>query len=203
MDVIKEVFMSKRLMEMTNEERWQLFPIILKPYNPEYQIWYRDEAKYLRTILGNEIIERMNHIGSTSVHGLLAKPTIDILFEVKDEKALQYIRDHIESHAYICLNQVDAFKNPSLLCMKGYLDQGFAEKVFHVHVRIINNHKELYFRDYLRDHPQVAQEYADLKIKLMKKYKHHRDNYTDKKSDFINHYTTIAKQIYPNRYQSK
>jgi len=190
-------------MDMTNEERWQLFPIILKPYNPEYQVWYRNEAKHLMDILGKEKIERINHIGSTSVHGLLAKPTIDILLEVKDEETIQKIRNHIDQKGYICLDQVDAFKNPSLLCMKGYSEQGFLDKVFHIHIRIINNHKELYFRDYLRDHPQVALAYADLKIKLMKKYKHHRDNYTNEKSDFINHYTIIAKQIYPNRYKAK
>lgn len=195
--------MSSKLKEMTNEERWQLFPIILKPYNPNYNQWYHQEELRLKSLIGMDNIMRINHIGSTSVHGLLSKPTIDILLEVKDESIISFIAKNIESNGYICLRQTDGFNHPSLLCLKGYGEKGFEEKVFHVHIRLINDHKELYFRDYLRDHPHIAEKYGDLKIELMKKYKHHRDHYTDHKTDFIKTYTQMAKTLYPNRYKPK
>jgi len=187
---------------MSNEELWQLFPIILKPYNPKYMYWYREEKQRLLDYLGDDLVLRINHIGSTSVHGLLAKPTVDILVEVKDESHVNQVKVLMDKHNdYICLTKKDGFKAPSIFCMKGYTEQGFSEQVYHIHVRIMNDHKELYFRDYLQDHPDVAQAYGTLKISLMKKYKHHRDHYTEEKSAFINKYTTIAKMIYPNRYK--
>jgi len=185
---------------MSHDELWQLFPIILKPYNPQYTYWYREEEKALKQILGQNMIIRISHIGSTSVHSLLAKPTVDILLEVGSEDDLPNIKRIMEKNDYICHKQTDMYRNHSLMCLKGYTENGFDEKVFHIHIRVMNDHKELYFRDYLRDHPDVAHQYGELKLELMKKYKHHRDNYTDGKSDFINKYTDVAKHMYPNRY---
>lgn len=193
--------MKVDLKKLSDEELWILFPIILKPHNPQYKYWYQDEVNLLEEILGADEIKRISHIGSTSVHDLLAKPTIDILLEVKSEAILDRFNVILEKSGYICLKQEDGFKHQSLLCLKGYLETGFDEKVYHLHIRVINNHKELYFRDYLRDHPHVAREYGDLKIELMEKYKHHRDNYTEHKSEFINRYTEKAMDIYPDRYK--
>lgn len=188
---------------MSKDELWQLFPIILKEHNPQYANWYRLEEKILRKIIGQDTIKRISHIGSTSVHNLIAKPTIDILLEVDNEEVLENIKLKLEKEKYICHKQNDSNNHQSLMCLKGYTENGFDEKVFHIHIRLINNHKELYFRDYLRDHPDVALKYGQLKLELMKKYKHHRDNYTDSKSDFIKKYTDMAKKIYPDRYKIK
>ncbi len=195
--------MSQKLKGMSKEELWKLFPIILKPHNPNYRVWYQKEEKRLLKLIGSDHILRINHIGSTAVHGLIAKPTIDILIEVKDEAMIYRVKNMIESDEYICLDQKDVYNNPAIFCMKGYTEEGFAEKVYHIHIKIINNHKELYFRDYLQAYPEVANLYGELKIELMKKYKHHRDNYTDHKTEFISQYTEIAKSIYPNRYKPK
>ena len=59
---------------------------------------------------------------------------------------------------------------------------------------------ELYFRDYLNEHPEVAKEYEALKLDLWKKYEHNRDAYTDAKTDFIRHWTQEARKKYGNRY---
>lgn len=67
------------MKEMSLEELWQLYPIILKDHNPNYQLWYAEEKQRLLHILQDYDICRINHIGSTSVEGLIAKPTIDIL----------------------------------------------------------------------------------------------------------------------------
>ena len=48
----------------------------------------------------------------------------------------------------------------------GYTKAGFADKVFHIHLRYIGDNEELYFRDYLREHPQIAKEYETLKLNL-------------------------------------
>lgn len=83
---------------------------------------------------------------------------------------------------------------------KGYTKYGFEEKVYHLHVRYADNRNELYFRDYLIEHPEVAKEYVDLKRQLKGKYEHNRDAYTDAKGEFINKYSEIAKVQYGERY---
>ena len=67
----------KRLEDLTLEELWQLFPIILTAPNPEWSDWAIQEISYLQTVLG-DLIFRINHIGSTAIKGIWAKPIIDI-----------------------------------------------------------------------------------------------------------------------------
>ena len=83
---------------------------------------------------------------------------------------------------------------------KGYTEDGFAEKVFHLHLRYRGDNDELYFRDFLIEHPDVAKEYESLKMLLAKRYKYNRDEYTRAKSDFVLSFTNKAKMLYPDRY---
>lgn len=83
---------------------------------------------------------------------------------------------------------------------KGYTENGFAEKVFHIHLRYIGNNNELYFRDYLNEYPEIAKEYENLKLNLWKKFKHNRDAYTEAKTEFIIKYTELARKKYKERY---
>lgn len=66
--------MEKKLSEMNLEELWELFPIILCEHNPEYKEWYSEEKDKIEKIVGVSKIDRINHIGSTAVEGLIAKP---------------------------------------------------------------------------------------------------------------------------------
>ena len=74
--------------------------------------------------------------------------------------------------------------------------RGFAERVFHLHLRDFGNHDELYFRDYLNDYPEVAKEYEKLKLSLWKTFEYDRDGYTKMKTDFVKKYTKMAKEKY-------
>ena len=84
---------------------------------------------------------------------------------------------------------------------KGYTKYGFAEKVYHLHVRLRGDWKELYFRDYLIEFPEVAKEYSKLKLKIFKEFEHNRDGYTNAKTDFITHHTDNARIKYNKRYK--
>jgi GrpB-like predicted nucleotidyltransferase (UPF0157 family) len=83
---------------------------------------------------------------------------------------------------------------------KGYTKEGFAEKVYHLHVRYYGDWNELYFKDYLIKHPEVAKEYGELKLKLKDKNEHDRDGYTDAKTDFVLKYTQKAKEEFTDKY---
>ena len=71
---------QKELTDLSLEELWQLFPIILTPHQDCWSDWYEEEAGMLqREIPG---IRRISHIGSTAIQGIWAKPTVDMLVEV-------------------------------------------------------------------------------------------------------------------------
>ena len=98
---------KKDLNEMSNEELWQLFPIILSPHNPEWPRRYKTEKELLIKTIGAENIVRINHIGSTAVPGLTAKPTIDILLEIQQKTDPVRLIPTIESAGYIYCHKPD------------------------------------------------------------------------------------------------
>ena len=186
--------MGKKLSEMTLEELWQLFPIVLYEHDECWHKWYYEEEALLLSILPQAA--RISHVGSTAVCGIWAKPIIDILVELPEEENMPDVCSLIEKNGYICMSREE--KRISL--NKGYTEEGFAERVFHLHLRYAGDNDELYFRDYLMGHPDVAKEYEKLKIDLWKQYEHDRDGYTAAKTGFVKLYTAEAKQLHKNRY---
>ena len=75
--------MGKALSEMTLQELWMLFPIILTAPDPRWAAWYAEEEALLRRVLPAEFAVRISHIGSTAIHGIWAKPIVDILAEAE------------------------------------------------------------------------------------------------------------------------
>ena len=113
--------------------------------------------------------------------GIWAKPIIDILIEVPDQGLLLETKNILVSNGYICMNESEN----RISLNKGYTEDGFDERVFHIHVRLAGDNDEIAFRDYLNAHPDVAKEYEKLKLSLWKKYEHDRDGYTEAKTEFV------------------
>lgn len=191
--------MAKELSEMTTEELWELFPIILKEHNVSYKDWYEIEKQELLSCIDRKNIMRINHIGSSAVEGLISKPTVDILLEIDNKTDIEQLTSILRQNGWVWMSSQ---KNPYIQISfnKGYTKKGFAEKVYHLHIRYYDNWNELYFRDYLIDHKEVADKYGKLKLRLIKKYEHDRDGYTNAKSNFILEYTKKAKEKYGDRY---
>jgi GrpB-like predicted nucleotidyltransferase (UPF0157 family) len=83
---------------------------------------------------------------------------------------------------------------PHMMFLKGYTNEGFRGQAFHVHVRYSNDWDELYFRDYLCNHPEVAHEYGNLKLELKQKFEYDRMDTLKQKTCFIEKYTKLAKK---------
>ena len=190
--VKRDKIMSKPLSEMTLEELWQLFPIFLTEYQTYWTEWYQEEYTLLSAILSKNYIVRINHIGSTAIKGIWAKPIIDILVEIIEQTNMQLICDILTENGYLCMSQSEN----RMSFNKGYTERGFSEKVFHLHLRYIGDNDELYFRDYLNEHADIAKEYENLKISLWKLYEHDRDRYTNAKGNFIANVMKMAKEKY-------
>ncbi len=184
---------------MTNEELWVLFPIILSEHRAEWTKFYEQEKDTIISALGTKNMYRINHIGSTSVPGLIAKPTIDILLEIPTDTDILSLTAALISAGYICNTQPNN-PAPHLMFMKGYTPQGFRGQAVHLHVRFPGDWNELYFRDYLRSHPETAKSYGKLKQNLQLRYEHDRDAYTEAKTDFIQEATRLARKEMRNKY---
>ncbi|NLZ49772.1 MAG: GrpB family protein [Clostridiales bacterium] len=181
--------MSKPLWEMTLEELWRLFPIKLTEHKTYWKYWYMEEEEFLTSFLPKNV--QIYHIGSTSIDGIWAKPIIDILLEaslIEHQKIYQLLINN----GYLCMNQG---KN-RMDFNKGYTPNGFAQRVFHLHLRDFGDNEELYFRDYLKENLEVAKEYENLKLSLWKPFEYNRDGYTKMKTDFVKKYTQIAIEKY-------
>ncbi len=183
---------------MSLEELWQLFPIVLKEYDPAYKIWYAEEEARLLDVLGGHAVLRISHIGSTAVEGMIAKPTIDILVELSETYGMHEVASLLEADGWTVMAKNEGKKTFDL--NKGYTSAGFAQRVYHLHVRPVGDWGELYFRDYLRAHADVAGEYERLKLDLRKRFEHDRDAYTDAKAGFIAEHTQKARIEFAGRY---
>lgn len=188
--------MPNKLSEMTLEELWHLFPIQLTEPNKEWKAYYEEAHHEIAKLLSDMDIVRISHIGSTAVRGIWAKPIIDILIELNADNDMRRIAGILEQNGYICMSADD--KRISL--NKGYTEKGFADKVYHVHIRYSGDNDELYFRDYLNEYPAAAKEYENLKLLLWKKYEFDRDGYTAAKGPFIKKITAEAKELYRGRF---
>lgn len=188
--------MEKDLSKMSLEELWQLFPIFLTEHQTVWSEWFEEEKSWLKSILQERRTIRISHIGSTSVGTICAKPIIDILIEISADCSMEEIKTALVDNGYICMSREEG----RVSFNKGYTPNGFAKKVYHIHLRYVGDNDELYFRDYLLENQNVAKEYEKLKLRLWKEYEHNRDGYTNAKTGFIDRYTQAAKKEYAGRY---
>lgn len=184
--------MDRELEKMSLKELWQLFPIFLVEHNREWARWYDEEVKAISSLVPEKYITQISHIGSTAIPNIQAKNIVDILLEVPSEKELEHVKNILVENNWLCMSE----KAKRISLNKGYTKQGFADKVFHLHIRVMGDNDEIYFRDYLIENGDIAKQYEKLKLKLWKEFEHDRDGYTDAKSDFIRKYTKIAREKY-------
>ena len=155
------------------------------PYNPEWVDMYNTETSKLKEVFGRELIG-IEHIGSTSVPRLSAKPIIDIMVlvassDIADQmipklKELGYPFD-MELHKKTQSPERHLFRkgNPTEYHLSiAYTDKGSFWK------------RQLAFRDYLREHSEERDRYAKLKQELIKKDPTGKDAYIVSKTDLIN-----------------
>ena len=188
--------MSKELSEMTIEELWELFPIFLVEHHEKWNDDYKEIESELQKWLSYCSSSRISHIGSTAISGIWAKNIVDVPVEIPTSENIETAAETLKQNGFIIMS----VNTRRISLNKGYTQEGFADKVYHIHLRYVGDNDELYFRDYLNEHPDVAKEYEGLKLSLWRKYEHNRDAYTDAKTDFIRHWTQEARKKYGNRY---
>ncbi|MCJ8007846.1 GrpB family protein [Lederbergia wuyishanensis] len=137
----------------------------LSVFNENWAQMFQDEAHFLKTIFGDEVI-KFEQFGSTSVRGLKAKPVIDMMCIVKDIEKIDSFNAKMDSLGYDVAGE---WGIPGRRLFR----KGGENRTHHIHFYQQNNphiKRHLIFRDYLRSHPQEAESYSEFKEELARKF---------------------------------
>jgi GrpB-like predicted nucleotidyltransferase (UPF0157 family) len=186
------------LDKLTTGELGKLFPIKITEYNPDWKRLFVSEKEIIQRTVGTRNIIRIEHIGSTAIPGLCAKPTIDILVEIKDDADTGLIINKLKQAGYHFIHKPEN-PPPHMMFAKGYSIKGYRGQAFHIHLRYGGDWDEILFRDFLIRNQKSAKEYAELKLKLETYYFNDREKYTNNKTEFITRIVKKAREGFRNK----
>ena len=156
-------------------------PIEIVPYDPAWPDLFRQESRELTRVLAPWLVRAIEHIGSTAVPGLCAKPVIDIMAAVD---SLETSRPAIAAAA-----RLEYCYFPYQPDLEHWFCKPSASlRTHHLHLVPVDSPqwlRPIAFREYLRANPDVAAEYADLKRGLAGRFRLDREAYTKAKGPFI------------------
>ncbi len=155
------------------------------PYNPEWERSYEAEASKLKEIFGDKLLG-VEHIGSTSVPGLPAKPIVDIMV---------LIANHADADAFIPVLEANGYAfDAAVHAMSQTPERHFFRKgmpsQYHLSIAYEDRgsfwKRQLAFRDYLRAHPEERDRYAALKEQLIQDDPSGKNTYIGGKTELVN-----------------
>ena len=156
-------------------------PIFLLPYDPSWPRQFEEERAGLTRVLSRWLEGPIEHIGSTAVPGLTAKPVIDIMAGVRD------LPSSLDARTALALLEYVYFPyRPEV--MHWFCKPSPVRRTHHLHLVPVQSAlwaERLLFRDYLRSSPEAAAEYAALKTALAVEYRFDREAYTNAKGAFV------------------
>ena len=175
-------------------ERYSGGSIVVSDYNPAWPATFEKERTSLYTALG-PLVLTIEHIGSTAVPGLAAKPIIDLQLSVRSlAEARSSCVGPLQALGYAYMPPYEARLPGELFFRKGVSGPW----THHLHVLQGDHprwHRRLLFRDYLRNHPEVADAYAKLKRDLAAAFVDDISGYMNAKTAFVA--ATLAEALGP------
>ena len=160
----------------------------LSPYSADWPRLFEEEKVLLQAAVGPYVLD-IQHVGSTSIPGIPAKPIIDIGIAVENFE-----------EAAVCIAPIEAlgytYKGENGIPRRHYFSKGIP-RTHHIHINEINSpawENHILFRDYLIQHPEVGQEYSDRKLKLAGLHPVYRAAYQAGKDPFIEDVLRAARE---------
>ena len=157
--------------------------ILLEPYNPKWPEIFKEEKEKIYNALGfctdGGVLYRIEHIGSTSVPDLAAKPCIDIMVDAYPLPLSKVKIASLENNGY-------KYWGEHGMLGREYFTKG--EHEVHLHIfAFANEHwqRHILFRDYLRANSQARDEYQELKLNLAEQFSKNRGAYQAGKAELI------------------
>ena len=155
----------------------------LEDYDPHWKVKFEEMKVMLQGVFGAKALQ-IEHVGSTSVEGMKAKPVIDALVVVSDMGDISMEKKELEKLGYIYRN--DYVAESSLFMCK---EEG-SRRLENIHIMPEGHERIATFidkRDYLRAHPEEARRYEEVKHMLNEKFPEDYAAYKAGKEDYLNH----------------
>ncbi len=156
-------------------------PVELSEYDPQWPSMFEAEKNFLMEVIGQWLCGSVEHVGSTSVPGLIAKPVIDIMFGVQSLEESRPAIEVLVNNGY----QYFPYKDD---VMHWFCKPSDAFRTHHLHLIPYQSQlwqERLQFRNLLLLNPEIARKYSVLKKNLAQRYKDDRESYTREKWPFI------------------
>lgn len=163
--------------------------IKLSPHREEWHQFFAIEAAQLTAAAGKHALA-VEHVGSTAICGIAAKPIIDIALAVREIADVEQIIEPFENLSYV-------YRGEYGIPNRHYFIKGELLRTHHLHVVRLESdfwRNHLLFRDYLGAHPQIAAEYENLKRELAQMHRENREAYTAGKTEFVRNVLTAASE---------
>ncbi|NOV01062.1 GrpB family protein [Paenibacillus planticolens] len=154
--------------------------VIVTEYNPNWVRIFEELRSFVLPVL-SDLIVTIEHVGSTSVPGLAAKPIVDMDVVVPTRRDVQLAIQRLATLGYVHEGDLGTPGREAFIPPDGVIWH-------HLYVCTLNNaeyKRHIAFRDYLRKHPNAAVEYGRLKIELAQRFHHDRSAYSKGKSEFV------------------
>jgi len=158
-------------------------PIEIVQYDPLWHSQFEAERVMLQRVLAPWLAGPIEHVGSTAIPGMPAKPVIDIMAAVNSLEASQAAKARLAESGYVYFPY-----RPDI--MHWFCKPSAAIRTHHLHLVPLGSKRWrecLAFRDAIRSHHTLALEYAALKNHLAVRFKFDREAYTDGKGPFVRH----------------
>lgn len=162
----------------------------LRPHRPEWKHRYEAEVDRLEAVAGDRLLG-FEHVGSTAVEGLVAKPILDLLALVADLDEATDLVGVLEDHGY-------EYRPNDDVAGRLFFAKGPRSNRTH-YLSLCERDSDCYreqvaFRDYLRANPDVATEYGRLKRELADAHPDDRASYTARKGEFVERVLAAARE---------
>jgi len=164
-------------------EKPKIAQVELSESDPEWESRFVEAKKEILDACGDKIVS-VEHMGSTSISGIMAKPEIDILVGVNNLEDIEGIIEPLREIGYPYYKNFEEFVPQRRYFRKS---EGITPLV-HMHIYEIDGDdykKHVFFRDHLRTNPEIARDYENLKVRLLKQSSGDRGVYQDGKKEFI------------------
>ena len=178
----RKLCVALRFDAFYEDKKMRTTHVVVKPYDKKWKMDFEDIKKEIQSAIG-DLILGIEHVGSTSVEGLSAKPCIDLDIVIKDYSVFEDVVRGLQAIGYILegnlgIKDSEAFR---------YLDKPHLQ-THHLYV-CPQNSKELYrhitFREFLRNHPAEVKKYSEVKERAAQLFPEDIDKYMEYKSQCI------------------
>ncbi len=159
-------------------------PVYIVAYDPSWPTLFAQERNRLLET-ARQWIEEVEHVGSTAIPGLDAKPVIDLMVGLKSMADASSCVEPLTNLGYSYWAEG---AQPHHNLFVRFVDPVLSALTHNFHLVEADGQyweERLLFRDYLRNHPETAKEYAELKYMLSTRHRDDREAYTAAKADFV------------------